>query len=140
MSDNKACSSLHKFGKSFLNTLFSSEVDRTCRFIKNKHGRIHQHDSCNADKLFLSLRKTAVLAYNRIVSVWKSFDESVSINRFCSFDNLFTRCLGKTVGNIFRNSSCEDPCILKNHSEIAAQTVSCNIGDIFYRKFQFFRC
>ena len=53
--DDEAGLAAHQFLKGALDAVFGAQVDRACRFVKDQHRRIGQHDACDAQKLFLSL-------------------------------------------------------------------------------------
>ena len=52
---NKARVSFHQSSESLLDLHFRSGINGRCRLIQNQHGRMTEHDSCNTQKLLLSL-------------------------------------------------------------------------------------
>ena len=60
MCHNKACTSLHKTVKSFLNHQFSSGIDTGSGFIQYQHWRQTEHDTGNTEKLFFTLAQTVL--------------------------------------------------------------------------------
>jgi len=58
MRYDKACTSLHKTVKSFLNHQFSSGIDTGSGFIQYQHWRQTEHDTGDTKKLFFTLAQT----------------------------------------------------------------------------------
>lgn len=104
--DDKRRLVLHEFFKRLLNLDFRASVDRACRFVENEHRGMSEHNSCDAKKLFLSLRDIpAVIVEYGIVTVFKVHDEVVDMSGLCGFDDFFLGCVGIAVGNVFSYSA-----------------------------------
>lgn len=61
-----------------------------------------EHNSCDAKKLFLSLRDIAsVVVQNGVIAVFKVHDEVVDMRGFCGIDNFFKCRVGVAVCDVF---------------------------------------
>ena len=126
--NNKTCSSFHKLIKCILYLDFSSRINRRCRLIKNKHRWMTKHNSCYTQKLFLSLWKAAaIFTYYCIITIWKSFYESVWMSCLCRFNYFFLCCIRPTHYNIFTDCTTFKPRILQNHSIARPEWTSCKL-------------
>ena len=130
MCYDEARSALHHFRKSILNSHFRTGIDGRRRFVKDQHGRKRKHNTRNAKKLLLSLRKPTVVTDNGIVTLGQALDEAVRVRSLCRGNDLCLRCIRFTDRDVFSDSRRFDPRILKHHTVRAAQTVSGNITDI----------
>ena len=101
---NKSGSAFQHFLKSALYFLFRSGIDGACCLIQYQNSRIHQHHSCNAKQLLLSLRKiSAVLGKNGIVAFRKLHDKMMTVRPLAGLFNLFQGSILFTVTNVFEN-------------------------------------
>ena len=131
MCHDKACSSLHHSAKCFLNLYFSTCINGRRCLIKNQHRRQAKHNSRNTKQLFLSLRKrSAILSYICIISLWHSLNKAVCMSCLCCLNHFFLCCVWASHHQIFTYCTAFKPCLLKHHTIIFSQTLSCHIANI----------
>ena len=130
MRNDEAGSSLHHLGECVLNPHFRSGIDRGGCFVENQHGGKCEHNARNAEKLFLTLGKTAVIADYSIIALWQTLDEAVRMGSFRSGNDLRFRGVRLTNRDIFFDGCRFDPCVLQYHTVRTAQAVSRDITNI----------
>ena len=136
--NDKRCLVLHKFFKRLLDFEFGAGVDGTRGLVEYEHRRMREHDSCDAQKLLLSLRYVAaVVVENRVIAVFKVGDEVVNVRRLCRFDDFFVRCVGLSVGYVLSYRAFFEPRVLKHHAVTQTERLSRHFGDVFSLDFDF---
>ena len=122
MRHHKACATGHELVECRLHLQLGTRIDARGRLVQQQDSRIGKHDARDAQQLFLSLAKrAAVLADHRIVAAWQLHDKLVRMSALGGLDNLLTRSIGTTVGNVLGHRALEQPCVLQHHAKGAAQ-------------------
>ena len=127
---DKARSAFHHRSERVLNLHFGSGVDGGGRFVEDQHGRERKHNACNAKELLLSLRKSAVLTDDGIVSLGQTLDEAVRVGSLCRGDDLRLGRVRLADRDVFSDGCRFDPRVLKHHAVRAAQAVSRDVADV----------
>ena len=130
VSNDEARSAFHHGCECVLDLHFRTGIDRGGRFVEDQHRRKRQHDARDAEKLLLTLRKSAVLADLRVVAVRQTLDKAMRVRSLCCRDDLFVRGIGLTHDDVFAYRCGLDPRFLQDHAEAFAQAISRDIADI----------
>ncbi|CDD40416.1 putative uncharacterized protein [Clostridium sp. CAG:299] len=128
---NKTGAPLHHPVKGLLNHQLGSRINGRGSLIQNQHRRLAEHHSGNAQKLLLSLGKTAsVLRNHRVVSLRHSGNEAVGMGFFRRFHNLLHGGVRPSIGNIIPDRRRFQPRLLENHSVGSPQAFSGHLPDV----------
>ncbi len=131
MGHNKAGSALHHSGKGALNLHFCAGIDGRGCLVQYQHGRQTQHDSCNTQKLLLTLRKTsAILGNHCIIALRQTFDKAVCMGSLCRCNHFLLRGLRFAHTDIVTNGTRSQPGLLQHHTIIGSQAASRDIPDV----------
>ena len=120
VSNDEARSAFHHGCECVLDLHFRTGIDRGGRFGENEHRWERQHDARDAEKLLLTLRKSAVLADLRVVAVRQTLDEAMRVRSLCRRNDLFVCRVGLTHDDIFAHRCGLDPRFLQDHAEAFA--------------------
>ena len=120
VSNDEARSAFHHGCECVLDLHFRTGIDRGGRFVEDQHRRKRQHDARDAEKLFLTLRKSAILADLRVVAGRQTLDEAMRVRSLCRRDDLFVRGVGLTHDDIFSYRCGLDTRFLQDHGEAFA--------------------
>ena len=128
---NETGPSLHQLGKSILDLLLRSRIDRRGRLVQNQHSRYVEHDPGDTKQLFLSLTHTcSVLGDPGVKPLRHLLDEAV---RMGFFGRLYDLLIGISLiakSDVLPDSSCFQPGILENHAIGTPETFPGNVADV----------
>ena len=106
MGYDKAGSAFHHGGECFLDSDLGSGIDGGGCLIQDQHWRQAEHDSGNAQKLFLTLGQvTAVLGDHGVIALWHSLDEGMCMGFLRCPDDFLIGSIWFSVGNIITDGS-----------------------------------
>ncbi len=122
MGNNKRGAALHQPVQGILDQLLAFRIQRTGRFVEQKHRRILQDGAGDGDALALSARQgNAALAHGGFIAVGQVGDESVRMGRRGSRNDLVSGGIGPAVGDVFGNARSENRRVLGDQGNGASQ-------------------
>ena len=131
MGDNKYSPSFHKGIHAPLYDGFCPRIDGGGCFVQYHNRRIGHRCPGDGKELPLSLGQVgSVAGEKRVVAAGQTGDEIMGSCQLCRFNTILIGCVQPAVSDIFHNRSCEQVCILKNHTQRAAQIIFADFIDI----------
>ena len=123
MRDDEARAAGGQLGEGLLNEHFRARVDGAGGLVEDQHGRRREHHARDAQKLPLSLRKTAVLADDGVIALRQTLDKAVAVRRLRRGDDLLAGGVRLAQRDILPDGRVADPCVLQDHAVLRTQDV-----------------
>ena len=131
MGNNEGRPALHQLIHTLLNHLLGTGVDRACRLVKNKRGRVGYRGSGYGEHLALSLAETAAVRFdNGLITVGELADKAVGVGELCRGDNFLVRGVEPAVADVLHDRIAEQISLLQNDAERAAEICLFDFIDI----------